>query len=70
MDERIALQRKLAELGYTVRNFTGHFDFDLRDAIRDVQVKLGTVPDGHPTPALLERIGARARSGTQSGRPG
>jgi lytic murein transglycosylase len=70
MDERIALQRKLAELGYTVRNFTGHFDFDLRDAVRDIQVKLGTVPDGHPTPALLERIGARARSGTQSGRPG
>src|SRR5262245_7094128 len=59
MSERIALQRKLAELGYSVRNSTGHFDFDLRDAIRDVQVKSGMVPDGHPTPPLLDRIGAK-----------
>ncbi len=56
-DERIALQRKLAELGYTVHDFEGHIDFDLRDAIRDVQVKLGVIPDGNPTVALLERLG-------------
>ncbi len=61
VDERIALQRKLAELGYPVRNFTGHFDFDLRDAIREVQVKSGLVPDGHPTLALFDRIGVSAR---------
>lgn len=61
MAERIALQRKFAELGYPVRNFTGHFDFDLRDAIRDVQAKAGLVPDGHPTPALLERVGVVVR---------
>lgn len=59
MNERIALQKKLAELGYRVRNFTGHFDFDLRDAVRDVQAKAGMVPDGHPTPALLAHVGAR-----------
>jgi membrane-bound lytic murein transglycosylase B len=56
-DQRIALQRKLAELGYPVRDFEGHFDFDLRDAIRDMQVKFGMRPDGHPTPALLDRLG-------------
>ena len=56
-DERIALQKKLAGLGYPVRNFEGRFDFDLRDAIRDVQVKYGMRPDGHPTLALLERLG-------------
>jgi lytic murein transglycosylase len=61
VEERIALQRKLAELGYPVRNFTGHFDFDLRDAIREVQVKSGLVPDGHPTLALFDRIGVSAR---------
>jgi membrane-bound lytic murein transglycosylase B len=61
VDERIALQRKFAALGYPVRNFTGHFDFDLRDAIREVQAKAAMVPDGHPTPALLEHIGVRAR---------
>ena len=33
--ERIALQRKLAALGYKVADFDGHFDFDLRDDIRD-----------------------------------
>jgi membrane-bound lytic murein transglycosylase B len=57
MAERIALQKKLSELGYPVRNFTGHFDFDLRDAVRDVQVKAGQAPDGHPTPALLSYAG-------------
>ena len=56
-DERIALQRKLAELGYPVHDFEGHFDFDLRDSIREVQAKFGMHPDGHPTPALLERLG-------------
>jgi membrane-bound lytic murein transglycosylase B len=61
MAERIALQKKLSELGYPVRNFTGHFDFDLRDAVRDVQVKAGLVPDGHPTPALLTHAGVVVR---------
>jgi membrane-bound lytic murein transglycosylase B len=61
MAERIALQKKLSELGYPVRNFTGHFDFDLRDAVRDVQVKAGLVPDGHPTPALLNYTGVVVR---------
>jgi membrane-bound lytic murein transglycosylase B len=56
-EERIALQKKLAERGYKVRNFTGHFDFDLRDAIREVQERFGMVPDGHPSPAFLARIG-------------
>jgi peptidoglycan lytic transglycosylase B len=56
-DERIALQRKLSGMGYAVHDFQGHIDFDLRDAIRDVQLKLGMVPDGHPTAALLDRLG-------------
>lgn len=60
-EERIALQRALAARGYTVRNFTGHFDFDLRDHIRAVQAEFGMVPDGHPTPALLRRLRAEAR---------
>jgi membrane-bound lytic murein transglycosylase B len=60
-DERIAVQRKLAELGYAVRDFEGHFDFELRDAIRAVQVQLGMRPDGHPTTALLARLGELRR---------
>lgn len=55
-DQRIMLQRKLAALGYPVHDFEAHIDFDLRDAIRDVQKKLGMLPDGHPTPELLRRL--------------
>jgi membrane-bound lytic murein transglycosylase B len=54
--ERIALQTKLAALGYKVNDFEAHIDFDLRDSIRDVQSKLGMVPDGNPSPALLHRL--------------
>ena len=56
-DARIALQKKLAALGYKVTDFEGHVDFDLRDDIRAEQKKFGMVPDGNPTPALLEKLG-------------
>jgi len=58
-DARIALQRKLASLGYKVNEFEGHVDFDLRDNIRAEQKKLGMVPDGNPTPLLLEKLGVK-----------
>ena len=58
-DDRIALQKKLAELGYKVNNFTAHIDFDLRDNIRAEQVKFRMRPDGHPTVELLERLGIK-----------
>jgi membrane-bound lytic murein transglycosylase B len=57
-EARIALQKKLAERGYKVNEFEGHVDFDLRDNIRSEQVKFGMVPDGTPTTALLEKLGA------------
>ena len=56
-DARVALQKRLAALGYKVNEFEGHIDFDLRDNIRAEQKKLGIVPDGTPTPALLEKLG-------------
>jgi membrane-bound lytic murein transglycosylase B len=58
-DARIALQRKLADLGYDVHDFEGHIDFDLRDAIRDEQQKFGMRPDGHPTAELLNHLGIK-----------
>jgi hypothetical protein len=58
--ERIALQRRLSELGYRIEDFEGHLDFDLRDAVRDQQQKFGMVPDGHPSRAFLSRIGVHA----------
>jgi peptidoglycan lytic transglycosylase B len=58
--ERMALQRRLAELGYKVADFTGHLDFDLRDDIRQIQRQFAMIPDGHPSRALLQRIGVHA----------
>ncbi len=58
-NQRIALQKRLAELGYKVRDFQGRLDFDIRDAVRAEQRKIGLKPDGHPTATLLERIGGR-----------
>jgi len=60
-DARVALQKRLAALGYKVNEFEGHIDFDLRDNIRAEQKKLGMLPDGNPTPALLEKLGVSPR---------
>lgn len=56
-DARVALQKKMAALGYKVNEFDGHVDFDLRDNIRAEQKKFGMLPDGNPTPVLLEKLG-------------
>jgi len=60
-EARIALQRKMASLGYPVRDFAGRLDFDQRDAVRDLQAKFGMVADGQPTPELLARLGLNVR---------
>lgn len=59
--ERVALQRRLAELGFKVNDFQGHIDFDLRDDIRQMQRRFGVIPDGYPSRALLLRIGVAVR---------
>jgi peptidoglycan lytic transglycosylase B len=59
--QRVALQRRLAQLGYKVADFDGHFDFELRDAVRDLQMRFGMIPDGHPSRDFLERAGVHAR---------
>jgi membrane-bound lytic murein transglycosylase B len=56
-DQRIALQKKLSALGHAVSNTEGRIDFDLRDIIRLEQTKHGMTPDGHPTLALLQKLG-------------
>jgi membrane-bound lytic murein transglycosylase B len=58
-DERIALQHRLADLGYKIAEFEGHFDFDLRDAVRAEQQRFGMIADGYPSRAFLSRIGVR-----------
>jgi membrane-bound lytic murein transglycosylase B len=56
-DDRIALQKKLAALGYDQKRFTAHIDFKMRDYVRAEQKKHGIVTDGHPNRLLLERMG-------------
>ena len=58
-EERIALQHRLADRGYKIEDFNGHFDFGLRDAVRDLQRQFGMLADGHPSRSFLERVGAR-----------
>ena len=58
-DARVALQKKLAAMGYKVNEFDGHIDFDLRDNIRAEQAKVGMLPDGNPTSAFLEKLGVK-----------
>ena len=55
-ENRIALQTRLVALGYTVDNREGRISLALRDAIRLAQVRVGFVPDGNPTNALLEAL--------------
>jgi membrane-bound lytic murein transglycosylase B len=58
-EARIALQKKLAALGYNVTDFEGHIDFDLRDNVRAEQARHGMVPDGNPTMELLQKLGKK-----------
>jgi peptidoglycan lytic transglycosylase B len=58
--ERVALQHRLATLGYKVADFDGHLDFELRDAVRELQFRFGMVPDGHPSRAFLDQVGVAA----------
>jgi len=55
-EARQRMQKRIAELGYKVSNFEGLIDFELRDAIRDIQAKAGQVPDGYPGPVFLETL--------------
>src|SRR4051794_16143920 len=58
-DDRIAMQKKLAALGYDQTRFTAHIDFKMRDFVRAEQKKHGLVTDGHPNAALMEKIGLK-----------
>ena len=58
-DDRIALQKRLAALGYDQKRFSAHLDFKMRDFVRAEQKKYGLVTDGHPNATLLDRMGVK-----------
>ncbi len=55
--QRMALQRRLAAVGFKVDDLNGHIDFALRDAIRQMQHQFGMVADGYPGHVFLQRLG-------------
>lgn len=58
-EDRMRIQHALAKRGYKVNDFQGMMDFDLRDNIRDMQIKFGMVPDGHPGAEFMGRLVGR-----------
>jgi membrane-bound lytic murein transglycosylase B len=58
-DERLELQQLLSRHGYDVGDPDGHLGSKTRSAIRDFQAKVGQVPDGFASAAVLDRLRAR-----------
>ena len=58
--DRIDLQTRMVALGLPVDNREGRISLALRDAIRSAQEKVGLVPDGEPTTALLKALERRS----------
>ncbi|MEC3862652.1 lytic murein transglycosylase [Mesobacterium sp. TK19101] len=50
------LQQRLSAMGYDVGDIDGILGAKTRDAVRDVQQRLGLPADAWPTPALLARL--------------
>lgn len=65
-EQRIELQHGLAAAGYKVNEFEGHIDFDLRDAVRDVQRSAGMIADGNPSLELLKLVRTRPQGRQQN----
>ena len=55
-EARIALQARLAALGYPVDNRQGRISLALRDTVRRAQESVGLPVDGNPTDALLQAL--------------
>ena len=58
-DDRVALQKKLAALGYDQTRFSAHIDFKMRDFVRAEQKKYGLVTDGQPNATLMDKMGLK-----------
>jgi membrane-bound lytic murein transglycosylase B len=58
-DERLELQQLLVRRGYEVGEPDGRLGAQTRTAIRNFQAKIGQVPDGFASAAVLDRLRAR-----------
>jgi lytic murein transglycosylase len=57
-DERVELQKRLAERGLLDGDADGRIGFKTRDAVRRFQLDRGLVPDGHADPGVLAALRA------------
>ena len=57
--ESMEVQKRLVALGYRIEKIDGKLGENSRDAIREYQIKTGSVPDGYPSAALLARLRQR-----------
>jgi lytic murein transglycosylase len=55
-DERLELQKHLLRRGYDVGEADGQLGRKTREAIREFQVRIGQVPDGFASAAVLEKL--------------
>ncbi len=58
-DERLELQELLERHGFDVGQPDGRLGAKTRDALRDFQARIGRVPDGFASAAMLERLRGR-----------
>jgi lytic murein transglycosylase len=56
--ERVEVQKRLASLGYDVGEPDGRIGSRTREALREFQEKRGHLPDGWPTPKMLQALRA------------
>ncbi len=56
VNETKELQQHLARMGYEVGEVDGRVGDKVQTALRAWQRKIGVMADGHPTPAMLERM--------------
>ena len=56
--ERVEVQKRLAALGYDVGEPDGRIGSRTREALREFQEKRGHLPDGWPTPPMLQALRA------------
>jgi hypothetical protein len=57
-DERVEVQKRLAERGLLDGDADGRIGFKTRDAVRRFQLNRGLLPDGHADGALLKELRA------------